>query len=303
MSRYRGKDFCAYFNSSLLDCLPKGQKAYLTVDRRQRKSCDDFVSFYRIVTQDGSNFEETKIDAKSFVSSSYFQTFQTVDLKQELYGAQKIKDKWKKYVYEYFDLIFFLQRIAKRIFCKNNNEFEDEKRVTFDGIEPSKNRKLIVVENLDSDKLKKLLDEYDYYAELLETSDDKYFIRFPKGISTLDFLYCLYDIDDAFGKSKPSELSLYAYLEPHKMKNVTGNLCMVLFDDDAFWLALSDDGKAWVESDEDCELGYEIAWKETSCCTLKYKPYPAEELVNAKIIEVHKGEEGVDAFQDELWDK
>lgn len=310
LSCYRDKDFCAYFDSTLIGSLPKGQMAYLTVDRRQRKSCDEYLSFFRVVTQDGQNFEETKIDGQSFAPSSYFQTFQAIDLKQELFGAQKVKDKWKEY--EYFPLINFLRRVFMRTFCgEKDNEFEDEdeKHVTFGGIEPSKNCKLIVAENIDLDKLKSVFEKseyspyiYNYYVEILEASDNKYFIRFPEGISTSDFISCLADVDDAYEEFKPSELSCYTYLETHKLKNVTGSLCMLFADEDGYWVALSDDGKAWVVSDEKYEFGYENAWKETSCCMHNYKPYPAEELANAKVVATYKGEDEY-PDQDELWDK
>lgn len=314
LSCYRGKDFCAYFDSSLIDSLPKGQMAYLTVDRRQRKSCDEYLSFFRVVTQDGQNFEETKIDGQSFVPSTYFQTFQAIDLKQELFGAQKVKDKWKEY--EYFPLINFLRRVFMRTFCgEKDNEFEDEdeKHVTFEGVEPSKNQKLIVAENIDIDKLKKEFEEdfenfsiyTGYDVELLEVSKDKYFIRFPKGISTDVFLDYLQSVDDAYGLSKPSDFACYAYLETHKLKNVTGSLCMLCVDGDGYDFVLSDDGKAWatsVEENKVCEINRYSVYKEIPCTKYSYKPYPAEELANAKVVATYKGE-NPDADQDELWDK
>ena len=72
LSCYRGKDFCAYFDSSLIGSLPKGQMAYHTVDRRQRKSCDEYLSFFRVVTQDGQNFEEMENNDDKYI---YFPQF------------------------------------------------------------------------------------------------------------------------------------------------------------------------------------------------------------------------------------
>ena len=316
LSCYRDKDFCAYFDSTLIGSLPKGQMAYLTVDRRQRKSCDEYLSFFRVVTQDGQNFEETKIDGQSFAPSSYFQTFQTIDLKQELFGAQKVKDKWKEY--EDLSLIYFFRRIFTRFFCGEGEkdeefEYEDEKLVPYEGIEPCKNHKLIVAENIGIDKLKKVFEkEFEDFAicrgydvELLEVSKDKYFIRFPKGISTYDFLSYLYSIDDAYGMSKPNDFACYAYLETHKLKNVTGSLCMLCVDGDGYDFVLSDDGNAWATSEEEnkvCEINCYSVYKKSPCTKYGYKPYPAEELANAKVVATYKGK-NPDADQDELWDK
>ena len=290
----RGKEFCVYFESSLLEGLPKGQKAFLSSDKKKRLSCDDFVSFYRIVTQDGSNYEEVGFNV-TFKPSSYLLNFQTIDLKYELYGAKRVRTK------RYLHLICDLWNIFMH--------GDDEEKVIFEGIEPRKNRKLIVAENVNLDILRKYFEDdfkkygsaYSYNVELLQTADGKAFVRFPDGICTIDFCDCWDDIlsDE---KIKTSDSNIYCYVEPCKLKNVTGNLCMLQRDEDGFDIVLGDDGKAWVRLDEDCEYDYYNAWKEVCGCVYSYKPYPAEELANAKVVATYKGEDEY-PDQDELWDK
>jgi len=71
------------------------------------------------------------------------------------------------------------------------------------------------------------------------------------------------------------------------------------------YFVLSDDGNAWATSEEGnkvCEINCYSVYKKSPCTKYGYKPYPAEELANAKVVATYKGE-NPDADQDELWDK